>query len=206
MTPRAPFTPPGGWRHAMTASGIAVHLCDPEDHDVPAGGERRALCGIGPVFPVVPAHTDNVTEASPLCRRCKSALAHYAQPPAPAHGPDPLLHLLRAGGLAPHQAQIAAGICRGYLASEMNSAVARGEVVLNERATRRGFAGRDTSALRAGSLMLAWARDVVHARRVWPPQPEPDPPPDGVEDPGAGAPQETREEARESPWRGEAGA
>lgn len=170
--------PAGGWIVVLTANGSTYHVLDPADEVTAMPQARRALCGRGPVFPVnVPGYTDPAT-VTPLCRACARALELYAEPPAPAHGPDPLLHLLRAGGLDAGHAAVAAGICRGYLSSEFNSAIARGEVVLNERAARRGFAGRDTSQLRTGALMLAWARDALHARRLWPPAPCGDPPGD----------------------------
>jgi hypothetical protein len=163
------IAPAGGWQAAMTATGTTYHVLDPvDDHPRPLT-ERRALCGISPVFPVRPTGGGDVCEATPLCRRCKATLLLYTEAAAPTLGPDPLLHLLRAGGLRGDDVSIAAGIARGYLAAELNNAIARGEVVLNERAQRRALAGRDTSPLRFGALMLAWARDAVHNRRVWPP-------------------------------------
>ena len=170
------IAPAGGWILVLMANGSTYHVLDPADDPRAMPEHRRALCGRGPAFPVTLPGIADVREAAPLCRACRKTLGHYAEPLPPTHGPDPLLHLLRAGGLDAGYAATAAGICRGYLASEANSAIARGEVVLNERATRRAFAGRDTTTLRTGALMLAWARDVVHGRRVWPPDPIDDPP------------------------------
>lgn len=162
------IAPAGGWQASMTANASTYHVLDPVD-DHPRATDRRALCGIGPVFPVKPVGATDVRDATPLCRRCRKSLLLYAEPTPAAQGPDPLLHLLRAGGLRGDDVAVAAGIARGYLANEFNSALARGELALIGRVQRRALAGRDTSALRLGSLMLAWARDVAHARRLWPP-------------------------------------
>jgi hypothetical protein len=180
----------------MTASGVAVHICDPGDVDVAPLVDRRALCGIGPVY--FAPHRGDPFAVNGLCARCARIAAAWVpsaadQLPTPA-GPDPLLPLLRAAGLRDVDAVAAAAIARGYLASETQNALARAGIAASATQRRTQEAADKLAGApavhpapmtwRGISAGLSWARDLVHARRTWPPQSEPPAPPDGMESDG----------------------
>lgn len=164
------LAPAGGWKNAMTAAGHSPHLLDPVDGDSRISTERRTLCGRREVYVTRYPGVDPL-EVPQLCRKCRHAAGLYRPlPPVDPikDGPDPLVRLLQAGGLEESQARAAAGIARGYLSSEVNSALARGELAVQERRLRLATDGLDPGPMRNAGFGIGWAREVVHARRVWP--------------------------------------
>lgn len=163
------IAPASGWQTVMAASGGTVHLLDPSDADLRDRSARRALCGRREVYQAPHPGQDPLTVAN-LCRLCRRAASLYREPPPVEAGPDPLVRLLVIGGLSSDQARSASSIARGYLSAEFNSALARGEVDAGQRRVRAVAAENDPVALRALGAGIAWARDIVHARRTWPPE------------------------------------